>query len=184
MRSLEADGFRGVTLAFLIAGALLAAWAAWFVLGRVAVYEVTDRARLEVNQAVNPIDARVQGRVVATHLVLGRAVEEGDVFVELDADEQRLRLEEEQTRYAALSPRLNAVTAAMAAEERALDAAGCTARVALEEARSQLRGGRSARSARSGRGGAERATARRRPCPRDRRAAGARRSAATARRGR
>ena len=138
MRSLEADGFRGITLAFLIAGALLAAWAAWFVLGWVAVYEVTDRARLEVNQAVNPIDARVAGRVGATHLVLGRAVHEGDLLVELDSDEQRLRLEEEQTRYAALSPRVNAVTAEMVAEERALDAAGRAAQVALDEARSQL----------------------------------------------
>lgn len=138
MRSLETDGFRGVALAFICAGALLAAWGAWFVLGRVIVYEVTDAARLEVADAVHPIDARVEGRVVATHLDLGRAVQAGDVLVELDADEERLRLNEEQTAYATFSSQLTAVGAEIASEGRALDAAMGAAEVALDEARSQL----------------------------------------------
>jgi multidrug resistance efflux pump len=138
LRSLEADGLRAPALAFVIAGGLLIAWTAWFTRGRVAIYEVTDRARLEVHQAAHPIDARVAGRVVATHLDLGRNVKTGDVLVELDADEERLRLDEEQTRLATLSPQSDAVTAEIAAEEQALAAAGRAAAVALDEARSQL----------------------------------------------
>jgi multidrug resistance efflux pump len=66
LRSLESDGFRGVTFAFVCAAALCAAWGTWFVVGRVTVYEVTDAARLEVADSAHPIDARVAGRVVAT----------------------------------------------------------------------------------------------------------------------
>jgi len=138
LRSLEADGFRGVSVAFLIAGVLLSAWAAWFALARIAVYEVTERARVEVNQSVQPVDARVAGRVVTTHLDLGRIVHAGDVLVELDADAERLRLEEERTRLATLAPESSAVDAEIAAEQRALEAARHAAQVARDEARSQL----------------------------------------------
>jgi membrane fusion protein (multidrug efflux system) len=99
---------------------------------------VTDRARLEVNQAVHPIDARVQGRVTAVHLDLGRVVPEGDVLVELDADEERLRLEEEQTQLTVLSPQLDATRAEIGAEDQALESARRASRVALDEARSQV----------------------------------------------
>jgi membrane fusion protein (multidrug efflux system) len=138
LRSLDADGFRAAGLTFAIGGALLAAWLAWFVLGRVAVYEVTSAARLEVNQATRSVDALADGRIVVTRLELGRAVRAGDVLVELDADEAQLRLEEEQARLQTLSPQLNAVQSEIAAESRALDAAQRAARVALDESRSQL----------------------------------------------
>jgi multidrug resistance efflux pump len=138
MRSLETDRLRAVTPVFLVAAALLAAWGAWFVAGRLTVYAVSDRARLEVNQAVHSIDARLAGRVVTTHLELGRAVHAGDVLVELDADDERLRAEEEQTRLAALAPQLTSIDTEIAAEQQALDAARRTAAAALDEARSQL----------------------------------------------
>jgi membrane fusion protein (multidrug efflux system) len=138
LRSLDADRLRGMALTFVVAGVLLASWIVWFVLGRLSVYEVTDRARLEVNQAVHPVDARVEGRVMTTQLILGREVREGDVLIELDADEQRLRLEEEQTRLAVLSPRAAAIASEISAEEQALEAAQRAARAALDEARSQL----------------------------------------------
>jgi multidrug resistance efflux pump len=138
MRSLETDAYRGVTLAFVGASALLIAWAAWFVLGRLTVYEVTDTARVEVADSIHPVDAHVAGRVVITHLDLGRAVQIGDVLVELDADEQRFRLNEERTVDVALSSQLTAVEAEIAAELQALDAARRAADVALDEARSQV----------------------------------------------
>jgi membrane fusion protein (multidrug efflux system) len=87
---------------------------------------------------VHPIDARVEGRVVATHLDLGRRVQTGDVLVELDADTERLRLDEEETRLATFSPQSKAIGAEIAAEEQALEAAQRAAGGALEEARSQL----------------------------------------------
>lgn len=138
LSSLEADGYRGVALGFLIAAALLAAWTSWFVLARVAVYEVTDRARLEVMQAVHPVDVRLAGRVVATHLELGRNVREGDVLVELDADEERLRVDEERTRQSTHTAQSRTIERELAAEQEALEAAQRTALAALAEARSQL----------------------------------------------
>jgi hypothetical protein len=65
----------GIRLAVL----LLAGWVAWFLLARVARYEVTDSARLEVDRAVHRVDAPVAGRVVATRLVLSRELEAGDI---------------------------------------------------------------------------------------------------------
>ena len=54
MRSLHADGRSRRAIWFLlIPVAVLAAWSTWFVKSSVARYEVTDRARLEVDQAVH-----------------------------------------------------------------------------------------------------------------------------------
>jgi membrane fusion protein (multidrug efflux system) len=71
-----------------------------------------------MSQAPHPVEASVAGRVVATHLILGREVQGGDVLVELDATAQHLQLEEEQTRVRALTPQLEALRTAIAAEER------------------------------------------------------------------
>lgn len=49
MRSLNADSFRGSILGLALVAAFLVAWFAWFFLARVAVYEVADTARLEVD---------------------------------------------------------------------------------------------------------------------------------------
>lgn len=138
LRSLETDGFRGLGVGFAVAAVLLVAWVWWFVAARVSVYEVTDRARLEVDEAMHPLESRVKGRVTATRLELGRNVRAGDLLVELDADEEALRLEEEQTRYATFAPQIADLSAEIGAEQRALDAAGTGAVAAIDEARSQL----------------------------------------------
>jgi len=138
LRSLKTDGFRGVALGFVCAGALLTAWGAWFVFGRISLYEVTDVARLEVAESVQLLDSRVEGRVVDVHLDLGRAVKAGDILIELDADEERLRLNEEQSQDAALSTQITAIEAEVVAENEALAAARRTGEVAVDEARSQL----------------------------------------------
>ena len=97
-RTLEADGFRGTMLGVLLVVGLLGAWGAWFIGAQVALYAVSETARLEMSQAAHPVEAPVAGRVVATHLVLGQEVQGGDVLVELDATAQHLQLEEEQAR--------------------------------------------------------------------------------------
>ena len=75
MRALAADRGRWSLTGLLMVCALLGGWGAWFVGARVAVYEVTPTARLEVDQAVHPIATPVAGRIVATYLVVGRAVQ-------------------------------------------------------------------------------------------------------------
>src|SRR5262245_38929245 len=118
---------------------LLGTWGAWFIGARVALYAVSDTARLEMSQAAHPVGAPVGGRVVATYLVLGREVQGGDVLVELDATAQHLQRAEAQVRMRALTPQLEALQTAIAADEQALHAAQKTARVALDEARARHR---------------------------------------------
>jgi membrane fusion protein (multidrug efflux system) len=140
-RSLAADDFRLTTLSLLLTACVVAGWLIWFLGAKVTRYEVSSRARLEVDGAVHPVDAAVAGRIVATRLVLGEDVRAGDVLAEIDPEPQRLQLAEGQSRLAALSPQLEALREQVAAEERALGEAASAARVAREEARANFREG-------------------------------------------
>jgi membrane fusion protein (multidrug efflux system) len=139
LRTLEADGFRGTMLGLLLVVGLLSAWGVWFIGAHVALYAVSDTARLEMSQATHPVEAPVAGRVVATYLVLGQEVQGGDVLVELEATTSQLQREEEQARLNSLTPQLDALRTAIAAEEQALREARHAARVALDEARARHR---------------------------------------------
>jgi membrane fusion protein (multidrug efflux system) len=137
MRSLAVDGFSRSLGGVLLATALLGAWGAWFLLARVAVYEVTQTARLEVDRAAYPVETPLAGRVAVTRLVVGQEVQAGEVLVELDAEAQRLQQEEQRVRLAALSAQLVARHQEVAAEEAARQGEQQAARVALDEARAR-----------------------------------------------
>jgi len=139
LRSLEADGFQRTSWRLLLAAALLTAWAAWFFLGGVMRYEVSETARLEADRAAHPVQAPVAGRILATHLTLGREVQEGEVLVELEPDIQQHQVEEERSRLGAFAPQLEALRQEAAAETRARKQSGQASRAAVEEARAQLR---------------------------------------------
>ena len=64
LRSLEADRFHGSLLGLLLAAALLVAWMAWFLLARVALYETSDTARLELD-ALGTVSQRGELKLVA-----------------------------------------------------------------------------------------------------------------------
>jgi membrane fusion protein (multidrug efflux system) len=138
MRSLDVDaGGRGIGwIAFAVV--LLALWLAWFLLAQVRVYEVSESARLEVNQQIHPVTAAIAGRVVAERLTLGASVAEGDVLVELDSDAERLALVEERARIAALAPPLAALRDEVTAEQASWKADVLAAKVRTEEAHAQL----------------------------------------------
>jgi len=106
---------------------------------RVAVYEVTQTARLEVDQAVHPIATPVAGRVVTTHLVVGRAVQAGEVLAELDAEAPRLQYEEARVRLTALTAQRQARRQELTAEQGAREDERQAARVAVDEARARSR---------------------------------------------
>src|SRR5262245_65933177 len=103
MRSLAADGFGRSLAGVLAAALLLGGWGAWFLLSRVAVYEVTQSARLEVDRAAHPIATSVAGRVAATRLGVGEGVPAGEVRVEIGAGAQRLQQEATDGRQEALA---------------------------------------------------------------------------------
>ena len=134
MRSLAADGFRRFQLGLLIVAVLLVAGVAWFFLAKVSLYEVSETARLEVTQAVHPVEAAVAGRVVATEMVLGQEVQMDDVLVELDTEAERLQLEEKRTALAALSSQLDALRDEIKKNEQAWLQEQQAALLALDEA--------------------------------------------------
>ena len=144
MRALAAEGSRRWLFGLLLVLVLLASWGAWFLLAPITVYEITPTARLEVDRAVHPVEAPIAGRVLASRLALAQEVRAGEVLVELDATPQRLHLEEERARLAALAPQLAAIRSQIAAEEQSLEAGRQAARVALEEARVQSEGAEAA----------------------------------------
>jgi hypothetical protein len=71
-RALASDTSRYAVVAWSLAGVMLLAWLGWFFLGSVTVYEVSNRARLEVQQSAHPVAALVPSRIVATSLALGQ----------------------------------------------------------------------------------------------------------------
>jgi len=134
LRALKADSFRGSLAALACVLALLGGWMAWFFLARVARYEVTNTARLEVDQEIHPVQSPVLARVVSTNLVLGKEVQAGDVLVELDANAERLQVEEQRTQLAALSSQISSLKTQVSQLEEAQAREEQTARVAIDQA--------------------------------------------------
>ena len=139
MRALAADTGHRSLVGLLLCAGLVGAWGAWFFLAKVATYEVSDTARLEADRAVHPVEAPVAGRVVMTRLVLSREVQAGDVLVELDAEPQRLQLEEERTRLATSASQLEVLRQEISAEEQARLQEQQEMRAELPEKRAQYR---------------------------------------------
>jgi membrane fusion protein (multidrug efflux system) len=140
-RSLARDNSALALLTWGLAALLLALWLAWFVWGRVTVFEVSRSARLEVQQAAHPVSVATAGRVLSSYMVLGQEVHAGDALLVLDASHESLRLDEEQSRLSAFSPRIaslnreiEALRQGLAQERQAADATLRAARLRVEEA--------------------------------------------------
>lgn len=117
---------------------LLLAWSAWLIGAEVSVYEVSDRARLEMTRAAHPVTAEVGGRVLETRLVLGRAVEAGEVLVVLDAEAELRALHEKQARRQAFEQRLTALRREIQTEREALQVQQRAQSAAAAEAQAQV----------------------------------------------
>lgn len=139
MRSLDAFDFRGAILVIAVVAFVLGGWFLWILQARLSVYEVSDTARLEVEDAAYPIETRVSGRVVSNHMVLGHQVEAGQLLVELDDTAERLQLAEKETQPLALESQLAVLQSEIASGEQALNEARQAALAGLEQARAQTR---------------------------------------------
>jgi membrane fusion protein (multidrug efflux system) len=139
LRALEADSFRGSLLALACVMALLGGWLAWFFMARIARYEVSDRARVEVDQETHPVQSPVLARVVSSDLVLGKEVKAGEVLVELDANAEQLQVAEERTQLAALQSQIDSLKAQVVQLKQARTREQQTARVAIEQAQAKYR---------------------------------------------
>ncbi|WP_295446143.1 HlyD family efflux transporter periplasmic adaptor subunit [uncultured Thiodictyon sp.] len=121
-RALAADSSGPRTLGLGLAGLLLAAWFAWFLGGHVRVYEVSSKTSLEAAAAAHPIATRIEGRVLNTHLELGRRVVVGEVLVELDAEAERIALAQSEGRLVSLKVQADQLRPEIGAREAALTA--------------------------------------------------------------
>ena len=137
LRSLKADGMRATTVTLGLALGFLAIWGLWLALARVALYEVSETARLEVER-VYPVSATVGGRVVATELLLSREVREGEVLVEVEAEREILETNAQRAQMQALEHQLQAMDREIEAEEQALHQTRQAARAAVSEARQKV----------------------------------------------
>jgi membrane fusion protein (multidrug efflux system) len=138
LRSLEAERSRRLFIEVLIV-ALILGWTLWLLFGRVVVFEVSERARLEVKSAAHPVAAPVGGQVVETLLTIGRRVEAGDVLVVLDAEGERRAVEEHRVRRDGLAARRRALEQEIQAEEEAARTQQKARGTALEEAQAQIK---------------------------------------------
>lgn len=118
-RSLASDSGARALVVWAVIAALLVCWLGWFFFGRVTVYEVSAKARLEVRQAAHPVSAWLPSRIVKNSLSIGTAVRAGEVLVELDASSETLLLREEEARRKAIAPQIDALQREIAAHERA-----------------------------------------------------------------
>jgi membrane fusion protein (multidrug efflux system) len=137
-RAIDASG-RAALVTALVGLTLLAAWAAWFVLARVSVYELSKTARVEVETASHEIDAPVAGRVVKSALGLGRPVNAGDILLELEADRYRLERDAEATQLRVVAPQIEALRRQLAEEEVAVRGEGLVAAASAQEERARQR---------------------------------------------
>jgi multidrug resistance efflux pump len=139
LRSLDDDGSRRTVVGLAVAGALLVAWSAWFLLARVSRYEVTDMARVEIDRAIHPIQSEIAGRVRVSRLAMGNDVRAGDILVELETNSEQLRVGEERARLNALSPQLHAIREQLAAIDHTELREREASRIAVDEARARFR---------------------------------------------
>lgn len=135
MRSLALDCFRPSMLALCFVAVVLISWLFWFGTARVSVYEISTKARLEVDAAVRPVTSSYEGRVVASNLTVGRDVNAGDVLVEIESEAERLKLSEAKTRLEMLSPQRTALVEQLKSQEASLVQQLEAARISIAEGR-------------------------------------------------
>lgn len=138
LQALRVDRFRLGTAGMLTALAVISAWVAWGFLARITLYEVTDKARLEVDRAAYQVDSPMLGKVVHADLAIGRIVKAGDGLIEFDSEPEQLQLREERAKLAALMPQTVAMRSQIAAEEQARDEERRASTVAVEGAMSAV----------------------------------------------
>lgn len=137
MRSLAAESSPGLLLVLAPAALLLGAWSIWFFGAEVAVLEVADVARIEVDQIASRVDAPVTGRVEAVHLTLGKEVEAGEILVELESTSFQLELREKHDRVKSIAAELEQAKKQRETVEEALRAHSTATLARIEEAKAR-----------------------------------------------
>src|SRR6185503_20414038 len=137
-RSLNADRGLLTIIGILLITTLVGAWLAWLLAAKVVVYGVSRTARLEADGAAYTIQSLYTGRVARNNLLLGQAVKQGDVLLELEVNVQQLELLEQQTGDVTLDEQITSIKNKIAAEQRALSQDQRAAQLGIEEAEARV----------------------------------------------
>jgi multidrug resistance efflux pump len=119
LRSLRDDRAAPSLGGVVAAAVVLGAWVAWFTLAKVQLVETSTAARVESTGETHPVQSVVTGRVVASHLELDRAVDVGEVLVELDSSSEQLALTEAKGRRAGEQRQVDLLKSELSSEEAA-----------------------------------------------------------------
>ncbi len=146
LRARAVDSVPRPTLYAVVATLLVGGWCVWLTNARVSLYESSDRARIEVTEIGNGIEAPISGRIATTAGALGQSVEKGTVIATLDAAVVEQRLAEARAKHAALVPQMesrrkqiDALADLQAKRAEHAQKAGEAARAKREEADVQAR---------------------------------------------
>jgi multidrug resistance efflux pump len=137
LRTDHARGRRSL-LAIATIGGLLTVVILWLFTARIALYAVSETARLQVRDEVHPVDTLISGRVVMVKLPLGGSVRQGDVLMVLDATDVTLQLDEARATERGLGAQIAALEAEIGAREQALATTESLGRASLSEAQAAL----------------------------------------------
>jgi membrane fusion protein (multidrug efflux system) len=139
MRSLDSDRLGSAAWTVALLAVILGLWAGWLTFGRVAIYAVSESARIETSSPPVAVQSIYAGRITRNDLVLGRKVRRGDVLAALDANLQQLQLAEEQSQGASIGAQLVQLQQQIAAEKNAIEEDERAVIIGLEEAGARLR---------------------------------------------
>jgi multidrug resistance efflux pump len=118
---------------------LLGGWFCWARWAQITLYEVSPRARVELDSATYPVESPLLGRVVQTSLRVGQVVHRGDVLVEIDPVPDQLQLRQQQAAAGGLGAEVKRSNAQIRDEEKARLEEQRTAAVSTEEAQNRVR---------------------------------------------
>lgn len=94
-------------------------WTIWLFGADVGIYK-TAPSSLQAERDIHTVEANVEGRVIATHMSVGRHVRAGDVLVELESEMVQLKLAEHRAKLESATAQQQAIEAELIAEQNAL----------------------------------------------------------------
>lgn len=136
---LLADRSRHQVWTLACAVGVLGAWFCWARWAQITLYEVSPKARVELESATYPVESPLLGRVVRTSLKVGQAVHGGDVLVEIDPVPEQLQLRQQQAAAEGLEAELARLRTQIGDEEKARLEEQHTAAVSAEEVQNRVR---------------------------------------------
>ena len=118
---------------------MMSAWCWWASWAQITLYEVSQKARVELDSATYPVEFPLLGRVVRTSLHVGQVVHRGEVLVEIDPVPDQLQLRQQQAAAGGLRAEVERLREQIGDEEKARLEEQRTAAVSAEEAQNRVR---------------------------------------------